>query len=410
MREDSTTAMPVTGVNHAGAVDGRARSGTVRRARAAVAPAWQLRVLDSIRAIEARRWDALLGRRAINRSHAYLSAIEDAALDGCRYFYPVIFDGDGEILAHACVSLVRTDFSQLLPARWQGAIARVRRWWPDFLCARLTELGSPLIAGHSFSVRAGAPRALLLQRLVDAASAIAARERSRIVLVRDLLQEDAEDIAVLRAQGFNLVSNMPLARIHVRWRSYAEYLADMRPRYRKDTLRRLRLAGEAGQEVRVLAPYGAEAERWLAQMRVVYAAADRFKRETLTAGYYRAIERHLGADSRLFAVMREGVAVAHGMVLVDEENTFATFFGREAGPPGKEWFLLINEVIRLGIERGSRTIHLGLGSYHGKALVGADIEPLTICCRSAWAPVNWLMRLVPDVVSRGTVGERNIFR
>lgn len=409
MREDSTTTLAAPHAPHGAAVT-RDPAGAPRRAHAVAAPGWRLRILDSIRAIEARRWDALNGRRAVNRSHAYLCAIEDAALDGCRYFYPVILDDDDEILAHACISLVRTDFSQLLPARCQGTIARVRRAWPDFLCARLTELGSPLIAGHSFSVRAGAPRAPLLQRLADAATAIAARERSRIVLVRDLLQEDADDIQTLRSLGFNLVSNMPLARIHVRWRSYAEYLADMRPRYRKDTLRRLRLAREQGQEVRVLATYGAEAERWLAQMRVVYAAAERFKRETLTPGYYRAIERHLGADSRLFAVMRDEVPVAHGMVLMDDENTFATFFGREAGPPGKEWFLLINEVIRLGIERGSRTIHLGLGSYHGKALVGADIEALTICCRSTWAPVNWLMRLMPDVVSRGIEGERNIFR
>jgi predicted N-acyltransferase len=375
-----------------------------------VTPAWRLQILDSIHQIEASRWDVLNGRRAINRSHAYLCAIEAAALEGCRYFYPVIYDEDGEILAHACVSLVRTDFSQLLPARWQGMIARLRHLWPGFLRAHLTELGSPLIAGHSFSIRAGAPRAALLQRLADAASAIAARERSRIVLVRDLLKEDGADIAALRAQGFNLVSNMPLARIRVRWRSYADYLADMRPRYRKDTLRRLRLARAAGLEVRVIEPYGGEAERWLAQMRVVYAAAERFKRETLTSGYYRAIERYLGADSRLFAVVCDGIPIAHGMVLVDDENTFATFFGREAGPPGKEWFLLINEVIRLGIERGSRAIHLGLGSYHGKALVGAEIEALTICCRSTWAPVNWLMRLVPDVVSRGADRERNIFR
>jgi hypothetical protein len=162
--------------------------------------------------------------------------------------------------------------------------------------------------------------------------------------------------------------------------------------------------------VQTLPVFGDQAERWLGQARVVYETARRFKREALTADYYRAMDRALGQDSQMLVVMRDGRAVAHGMVLTDAVNTVATFFGRDAGPPGKEWFLLADEVIRLAIARGSRYVHLGLGSYQAKALIGADFEPLAICCKSPYAVVNWLMRLIPNVVNRQAPVPNHIFR
>lgn len=357
-------------------------------------------ILTSIRDIDAARWNGVVDGLAVGRSHAYLAAVEAAGIVGCRFFYPVIFNARNEIVGHACVYIIDTDLAQLLPRPAQTVVNRLRRVWPRFLWARLTECAAPLMVGHSISVTNPALRAAVIRRIADAASDIAHSQRSPIVLLRDFLPDAAPDLAVLREHGFNQVSNMPLARIHVRWPTYEAYLAAMRPRYRKDVERRLRRARAAGMHVASLREFGAQAEHWLRQAQVVYAAARRFKREGVTAGYYREMEHGLGEDCRLLAVMREGRAVAHGMVLTDATDTIATFFGRDAGPPGQEWFLLVDEVIRLAIARGSRHVHLGLGSYHAKALVGADFEPLAICCRSPHALVNVLMRLVPDIVNR----------
>ncbi len=380
----------------------------VPRPRGPSDPNFRTLILTSIKDIDAARWDSLVGTDAITRSHAYLTAIEAAGVEDCQYFYPVIFNSRNEIVAHACVYTITTDFAQLLPGALQTLVEVVRLVWRGFLRARITECAAPLVVGHSVSISAAAPRAALLKKIADAATDIAHAQRSCVVVVRDFLGQESADIAALLGYGFNRVSNMPLARIRVRWKSYAEYLAAMRPRYRKDVQRRLRLAG-ALQTVHTLDTFGDQAEFFLAQSRVVYATSRGFKREVLTADYYRAMDRALKADSRVLVVMRGGRTVAHGMVLTDEENTVATFFGRDPGPPDKAWFLLVNEVIRLGIERGSRYIHLGLGSYRAKALVGAEFEPLTICCKSPYAWVNWLMRALPNVVNRRSVAHKHIF-
>ncbi|MGH8597851.1 MAG: peptidogalycan biosysnthesis protein, partial [Gammaproteobacteria bacterium] len=231
-----------------------------------------------------------------------------------------------------------------------------------------------------------------------------------IVVLRDFLETDRPRLDVLLEHGFRRVANMPLARIEVRWKSYAEYLNAMRARYRKDIKRRLERAAEAGHQVKIVADFGGDAERWAHQATTVYAGARSFKREALTADYYTNIARYLGNRSLMLVVERDGRQVAHGMALMDETATIATYFGRDPGKPGKEWFLLINEVIRIGIERQSRYIQLGLGSYEAKVLVGATVEPLSIYCKSPLAPINWLMRAIPNAFAREIKPYKSIFR
>ena len=366
-------------------------------------------VLTSIRDIDALRWDELAGPAAVVRSHAYLDAVEQARINDCRYYYPVVCNAQDELVAHACVYTITTDFAQLLPARLQRWVAGLRRVWPRFMTARITECAAPLVAGHAVSMRAGEDRALLLRELEHAINGIARSARSGLIVIRDFLGPERAQADELRRHGYGLRMNMPLARIRVRWKSYDDYLASMRARYRKDVKRRLQRAQAHGQTVKTLTEFGQYAETWAAQSRVVLARAQRFKRERLSAAYYANMDRKLGEHSLMLVACREDRMVAHGMVLTDTENTIATFFGREAGRPSAEWFSLMNAVIKLGIERQSHYIHLGLGSYDAKALVGADIEPLYLYCRLRCAPLNWLIRLVPDLMRPRGKPHKRIF-
>ena len=373
-------------------------------------PDYRTLIMTSIHDIDATRWDALVGTSAVTRSHAYLAAIEAAQIHDYRFFYPVVFNRHNETVAHACVYTASTDFAQLMPRPLAWMAARIQRVWPRFLTFRITECALPLVVGSSISVRDGEDRGRLLIRIAEAAADIARTERSSLVVMRDFLDAERAQADVLLDHGFNLTANMPLARIRIRWKSYAEYLADMRARYRKDIKRRLAVAARDSQVVQVLEHFGADAARWARQAAVVAAKTKGFKREALTPEYYVHMDAKLGAHSRLLVIDRRGVKVAHGMIILDDANTIATYFGREPGLPGKEWFTLINEVIRIGIERQSRYIHLGLGSYTAKTLVGAEIEALHVYCRSTFEPINWLMRLVPRAIGHQTPTVKQIFR
>lgn len=371
---------------------------------------WHVRTHRSIREIEADTWDAVAGTSAVTRSHAYLSAIETAAVSSCRYFYPVVYAADGQIMALACVYRVQTDFAQLLPRPCQRLVAWLRRGWPRLLRANVIECASPLFAGSSIAVRPGAGQQRVLALIEAAMVRIAREERSALLVIRDFLAHERPALGFLRERGYKCVSNLPLARIRVRWADYDEYLGSMRARYRTDIRRRLRRSREAGREIEILDNFGAEADRWAQQARAIYTRTSGFKRESVNAAYYAAMDDALGPDSRLLVVNHNGQRIAHGMVIFDDDNTVATFFGREPGPPAGEWFLLMNEVIRLGIARGSCYISLGLGSYDAKSIVGADIEPLYVYTRCTIPWLNALIKLVPDLMRQRPPAGRRLFR
>ena len=220
------------------------------------------------------------------------------------------------------------------PYTWPEPLDRsaIRRFWRSFLHVRITECASPLSASHSVSVVPGADREVLIAKIGAAVNSIARSERSSLIVVRDFLTTDRNDFDILLSDGFNLVSNMPLARIRVRWNSYDEYLSNMRSRYRKDVKRRLRRAARSGQEVRVLESFGGQSELWVEQARTVQENTKGFKREILPRGYYENMDAKLGDKSLLVAAERDGRIVAHGMVLYDDSDTIATYFGRDRGP------------------------------------------------------------------------------
>lgn len=373
-------------------------------------PRYRVAVVDDLVAVPASAWDAVAGGQALARSHAYLSAVAASTVDDCRFFYLLVYDGDETLVAHACVYLIETDFAQLLPGPLRRLTSWLRRLWPALLKARIAECAAPLVAGHAVSIAAGEDRPRLLALLESTMTDIARAERCRLSVIHAFTEAERGDFDQLAAAGYQVVRNLPLARVPVRWRSYADYLASMRARYRTDVARRLRRAQSDGQTVERLTRFAEHAELCARQAQVVQTNARGFKRETLAPAYYAAMDRAFGNDSVLLVVRREGRIVAHGMVVMNADTLLATFFGRDAGPPRNEWFQLINEVIRLGIERGVRTINLGRGSYDAKALVGAELEPLYVYARCTFAPVNWLMRLVPGIVDQKLETQRRIFR
>jgi len=369
-----------------------------------------IKIFRSIHEIDEKSWNTIVGSNSLLRTHNYLAAIEASDVEHCKYYYPTLQNSDGNIVAHACVYIIDTDLAQLLPKVLQWIPAITRKIWSRFLVVRITECASPLSTSHSISVAPTIDRPAHIKRLADAIDEIARTERSKLLVIRDFLAADRADFDVLTDNGYNIVSNMPVARIRVRWDTYAEYLSSMRARYRKDVKRRLKRALASGQRVRVLDRFSENSRLWVEQARTVHEKTKGFKREVLPVGYYESMDRFLGDKSLLVVADRDGEIVAHGMLLKDDCTTIATYFGRNLGPAHQEWFHLVNEVIRIGIENKSDYINLGLGSYDAKSNVGADVEPLFVYSKSTIGAVNWLMRRVPRTMDHPIAEPKQVFK
>ena len=371
---------------------------------------YRLKIFDSISKIDKNEWNEIVGPSGITRSHDYLKAIESAKIQGCEYFYPVVYDKMGNIVGHACVYTVITDFAQLLPKFFFYLVKKIRKIWPSLLSLRITECATPLVSGCSISNKEGVCRRQIIMYVETAMKDIAFKRNSKLLVLRDFLGSERELFKVLESRGYKTRSNFPLARIKVRWKTYDAYLNSFRARYRKDIKRRLRHAELSGHSVEVIQSFANDSTLWARQAGIIRSDTRGFMRETLTPEYYQNMDMILGNDSLLVTVASEAKRIAHGMVIFDEETTFATFFGRDKGSPGGEWFQLINEVVRIAIERKSKFLHLGLGSYDGKSIIGADVEPLYVYRRSTNMLLNFLINRVPDLMKIDPLPTRRLFR
>lgn len=371
---------------------------------------FHVRIHESLDTVDALAWDALAGTGAVVRSFGYLRAIAAAGVNDCRYFYPVVSDAAGRLLAHCCVYVITTDLLQILPAALQPWARAVRRVWPGFLRVRITECASPHVVGQSFSFAPDAPREPLLTALDRAISTIAEAMHSPLIVVRDFRDDELADFGALVPLGYLRVANMPMSRIAIRWESHAAYLAAMKSRYRKDLGRRLRRAAAAGREVRRLDTFAERAEVCSEQVQLAYARSQGVRREILGAAYYREIDQHLGAHSHLLAAEENGHMVGHGLLLTDDTHVVATWSGRDAGPPGDVWFSLLDAAVRFAIERRAAWLNLGLGTYAAKSLLGAEPVALSCFVRSRYRLANRAMALIPDFMARHPPDVHHVFR
>ena len=192
--------------------------------------------------------------------------------------------------------------------------------------------------------------------------------------------------------------------------TYADFLAAMKSRYRKDLGRRLRRAAEAGRSIRVAQDFAALAEACSEQVEGAYARSQGVRRERLGPEYYRAINYALGDRARLLVAEEGARMVGHGLVLLDDAHVVATWSGREEGPPGDIWFTLLDAAVRLAIERKAQWLNLGLGTYAAKSLLGAEVEPLYCLVRSRYRIANFFMRRVPDTMAKSPPSVHHVFR
>src|SRR5262245_62143041 len=117
---------------------------------------YKTRIYNSIKEIDPKSWDKITND-SIARSHAFLLAVQESHINDCKYFYPVIFNQNDEIVAHTCVYTIITDLTMLV-AKYKflrSCIVAIRKLFPKFLKILMTECGTPVAVGigHTISIK-----------------------------------------------------------------------------------------------------------------------------------------------------------------------------------------------------------------------------------------------------------------
>lgn len=362
-------------------------------------------LLKSIREIEPDVWNSIVGRNRLICRHEYLLAVESSEINDCRYFYPVIHDDDGRLIAHTCFYYISTELDSFAKGTAKKIITGIRRVWKSFLILRSIECGTPVALGNTISFRDDCDRNAVMGLLVGEAERVAHDMGVPVVLFRDFHDQELAFADILKKDGYSRVNNLPAASFNVRWNTFQGYLDALRSQYRHVIRKRLKAFEEGGYTFREIRDYGNCVGDLARLWKNTYDHATEYRREILGEPFFREMGLNLPSRSSVIMVEKVGRPVAFSILLDDDETLITLFCGLDYSC-GREAFIYFNlfyKSIEIAMIRGKQEIDFGITTLVPKVEVGGDVVRLTMymkCKNSLWG------RFVPSLFAAMTPDQR----
>ena len=371
-------------------------------------------LIDTIHDVPVTEWDDVVGSNQLLCRHAFLRAVERGGINDCRYVHAFLQGPTcGSIMAHASACLIATDLGTFAQGWQRRFLVMAPRLWPGFLVFRAMECGSPVALGTTLAIRQGTAVDEATLPLLEAIEGSARRHRVAAVLWRDFRDGDLEITRVLEQRGYRRVENLPATELTIRWDTFEAYLASMKSRYRNKILAQMRVFEDAGVQTELIRSFGHLAADLERLWRQSYDHASEYRREVLTADFFKAMDEELGSRSAVLLFRVEGKPVAFSLLLFDDDTLIPLFCGLDytLNERCSLYFNLLYGAIRVAIERRLTRIDFGITTLFPKVHLGCSIVRQLVYMKHRNPVLNVLLPLLFRAMTpRCPVTERPVFK
>lgn len=329
-------------------------------------------------------WDALYPGEP--EGHAYLSAVEEAAIPGFELFYVTVRRG-GRLVAAApgFITDYRLDTTVQGPAR--ALTDTVYKVAPRLLSLRLISLGSPVTETASVGLAPGEPdRTTLVAAVLEGLEQKARAAGIGLIAIKDMPNTVVEAFAAAREARLNPMSSLPTAILELGGVCDLDaYLAGLSHATRKDLRRKLRGSPVTVERVRDLGSHAETIDRLYAATRA--RAAMQF--EALSWRYFQGVLDRMGEDAALFLYRLEGEAIGFSL-LVGSSGVWVDkyFCADDRVTEHNLYFISWIETVKFVLSVGGHRLIAGQTAYDTKLRLGCRLSPNTIFFRHRFPPIN----------------------
>ncbi len=372
----------------------------------------------SLNEVDPAEWDAIVPSRRLFQRHAYHKAIHEAGINDCEYRYFVARGVNGEMRAHASFYSMSTPLDLFLPR--QSGLARLlgglRTVYPRFLDFRLVECGSPTTLGHPIAFApglSGFEKTAIVAALVGHMENLAREKKADLLVLRDLRDEEGEELGRLLDTGFESVPNLEDTRLDISWKSFEQYLASLKSHYRRQVRLNLVKARQAGLEAERVTDFSPYAEDLVRLWNRTSERSKEYQREQLRTAYFRSLARNLNGEAFATLFRLDGRLVGFTLYLANDDELVPSYIGidYERNAEAALVFNAYYDWIRTGIELGFRSIELGITTYEPKRRLGAGLERLNVLMRHRRPALTPMVAaLYRAMTPRQKVMSRNVFK
>lgn len=352
-------------------------------------------IQHTIAALDVAQWNALAGDDTPFLRHEFLSALERhhavGGASGWRPHYLTVRQG-AQLLGALPMFLKDHSFGEFV-FDWAWASVHERHGLPYYPKLVVAVPYTP-VTGRRILVTAAAEPAGIADVLIDGALAHA---RSLGVSSLHFLFTTATDSARLQQNGLMSRHGCQFHWENRGYRDFADFLAALTSRHRKELRRERRLITGQGIDVEVVGGDSATVEDWDAMHRFYLSTFERKGNHApLSRGFFADIAATLGRQIVLIIARHAGRAVAGALFF----RGLDTFYGRHWGCDGEyrhlHFELCYYRAIEYCIEQGLRRFEAGA---QGEYKVRRGFEP-TLTRSAHWVADPRFAAAIADFLDR----------
>ncbi len=380
-------------------------------------------LFDRIGMVRPDHWDSLVAGHSVCLSRAFLETLECHAPAPLRPHYALIYRDGTPVAAVSAQSLEVTAASLPKPHPERPGLDRLTRKSLAGIKDRILVCGNLLSWGpHGVAFAPGTNPDELWPAVAEALYRIRRADKllgeTGLVMVKDLTASQAGAAEALRRFSYRPFETEPNMVLDLKpaWKTFEDYLKDMKSDYRSGIKKQLRDIDEAGLEVARLT--SDEVQDHGHAIHALYLQVhdkQKLRLVTLTPEWIPALAQRFSEDFRTTVIRPKGGGPLRGFVttLKDGEGAIGYYIGfdRKAAEHAPLYLRLLYALVEDAITLGAARVSLGRTALQPKAKLGAKPEPMSCLLRHRIQALNLvvasLLHALPDPEE---APERNPFK
>ena len=349
-----------------------------------------VKYFNTIDYIDKSEWNSIVDSNHILNSYDYLRAIEHSKINDFRYAY-FMFYIDGLLVAHVQVGILTFGLDTMASYGLKKIFNFIKKIYPSFLKITLIESGFVSALGNSLRVSDNEYLAEILEIYDKELIKLAKREKTTLILVRDIYTREKENYDLLLKYKYKLFNNFPNTFLEINYNNFEGYINDLNAKRRHEVKRRLKVFYNKGCTVEKIVDFSPYTDHLINLWNQTFFHSKEYQREILNKDYFKFLSDYLKERSFILLCKKGNIPIGFTMFIDSGDTLISTYCGIDYNYNQScyTYFVLFYESIKESIKSGKKWLELGITNYNPKIEIGAVPEPLYVYGKS----INPLLNL-----------------
>lgn len=338
---------------------------------------YQIKIFKNINEIDKKSWDSIVESDNIINKFDFLKAVEESKINDCKFYYLVVYNNANQIVGHACVYTISVDLFIFLKGFFLKIIKFTRKIIPNFCIIKLTECGSPISLGNTFAINTQKEysRLKIIELIINEMKKIAKENNANLLAIRDFYKKDYKISNEIKSFKFIEASNMPNVEIKIKWKSFNDYINDLRYNYRRFVKKCNNIINQSNLKIEYCYNYSEIIPELLKLYLNCYEHAKEYRREILTENFFKSMNKYLYKKSLVLLLKKNNHILGFAFIVLDDFTARLLYVGMDYKKKEKYniYFNIFYQGLKFAIENKFKNLELGVTTYEFKIKLGGVI-------------------------------------